>query len=181
MLELHSHPPNSAHMESHLISSFPKSSFSAVCLSFRLSGPMVRKRLLGTVPIVSWLPRYPFKENALGDLISGISVGIMQLPQGEVQNPSEREKLLIFVESVKSQCWMFLIKVKDWTSNDRLWSWRWCRLPFPVSAGMAYALLASVPPIFGLYSSFYPVLIYLIFGTSKHISIGLDLFSSTYK
>ena len=37
---------------------------------------------------------------------------------------------------------------------------------------MAYALLAELPPVVGLYMAFFPVLIYFLLGSSKHISMG---------
>ncbi|XP_055598517.1 sulfate anion transporter 1-like [Uranotaenia lowii] len=41
-----------------------------------------------------------------------------------------------------------------------------------IPQGMGYALLATVPPIVGIYMAFFPVLIYFMLGTSRHNSMG---------
>lgn len=41
-----------------------------------------------------------------------------------------------------------------------------------IPQGMGYALLGNVPPIVGIYMAFFPVLIYVILGTSRHNSMG---------
>ncbi|KAM4711683.1 prestin isoform 1-T2 [Anableps anableps] len=86
---------------------------------FRCSSARAKAVALSFLPILTWLPSYPVKQYLFSDVISGLSTGVVQLPQG-----------------------------------------------------LAYALLAAVPPVYGLYSSFYPVLLYTFFGTSRHVSMG---------
>uniref|UniRef100_A0A6P7H981 Solute carrier family 26 member 10-like n=1 Tax=Diabrotica virgifera virgifera TaxID=50390 RepID=A0A6P7H981_DIAVI len=38
--------------------------------------------------------------------------------------------------------------------------------------GMGFAMLGHVPPVIGIYMGIFPVLIYFILGTSKHVNQG---------
>lgn len=75
--------------------------------------------LYRTIPILYWLPKYKWRSCISGDLMAGITVAIMNIPQG-----------------------------------------------------MAYGLLGNVAPVVGIYMAFFPVLMYTIFGTSPHVSMG---------
>ncbi|GAV08961.1 hypothetical protein RvY_18577 [Ramazzottius varieornatus] len=80
---------------------------------------IIKKKVFRAFPLLTWLPRYDIRQNLLKDLIAGITVGIMNIPQG-----------------------------------------------------MAYGKLAGVPHVYGLYTSFFPLLMYTLMGTSRHVSVG---------
>ena len=70
------------------------------------------------IPILEWLPTYN-KSLFKDDLVAGIIVGIILIPQG-----------------------------------------------------IAYALIAGLPPIYGLYCAIVPQIMYAIFGSSRQVAIG---------
>ena len=75
--------------------------------------------LLEKIPFIRCLKEYNIRKDLFGDIVAGITVAIMHVPQG-----------------------------------------------------MAYGVLTTLPPVHGLYVSFYPVIVYMIFGTCPHLSIG---------
>ena len=71
-----------------------------------------------------------------------------------------------------------LIPILDWLPNYKK-SWLKGDLSAGLTVGvmlipqgMAYASIVGVPPVYGLYASIIPLLIYAILGTSHHLAVG---------
>jgi sulfate permease, SulP family len=75
--------------------------------------------LNSVLPISGWIRGYR-REDFRGDLIAGITVGVMLIPQS-----------------------------------------------------MAYALLAGVPPVYGMYASLVPLAVFPLFTSSRHLAVGI--------
>ncbi|NXN24898.1 S26A3 protein, partial [Nycticryphes semicollaris] len=66
--------------------------------------------------------------------------------------------------------WLPAYRVREWILSDIVSGINTGLVA--VLQGLAFALLVNVPPGYGLYAAFFPVLVYFIFGTSRHISVG---------
>ena len=71
------------------------------------------------LPIISQIRNYKLRKHILSDVVAGLTIGIMHIPQG-----------------------------------------------------MGFALLAGLPPVYGLYTSFFPVIAYFFFTSSQSTSFG---------
>lgn len=85
----------------------------------RFTRKKVVKSLQSVFPVTSWLPKYNVRQFLAADVITGVTVAIMMVPQS-----------------------------------------------------MGYAQIANLPPIHGLYTSFFALIIYFLMGTSRHISVA---------
>ncbi|XP_044153693.1 pendrin-like [Bufo gargarizans] len=107
------------------------------------------------------------------------------------QEENEKKEILrkTYCERLKNSCScsgrrVFLViksifPILDWLPKYRWKEWIISDIISGVSTGLvstlqglSFALLASVPVAYGLYSAFFPVLVYCFLGTSKHLSIG---------
>ncbi|KAI3387184.1 hypothetical protein SNEBB_005217 [Seison nebaliae] len=89
------------------------------CINCQCNVKCIKSVIKKRIPMISTLISYNFRDDLIGDVSSGLTIGVMQIPQG-----------------------------------------------------MAYALLADLQPIYGLYTAFFPVIIYALLASSRHLSQG---------
>ncbi|XP_054844569.1 chloride anion exchanger [Eublepharis macularius] len=83
-------------------------------------------------------------------------------------SPQKAKKITLGVFPILS--WLPAYRFKEWILNDIVSGISTGLVA--VLQGLAFALLANVPPGYGLYAAFFPVVMYFFFGSSRHISVG---------
>uniref|UniRef100_A0A673Z3C3 Solute carrier family 26 member 4 n=1 Tax=Salmo trutta TaxID=8032 RepID=A0A673Z3C3_SALTR len=114
-----------------------------------------------------------------------VSRPIYSNPTFEEDNERQAREERTLRERLSRTCGSALKVVKgvfpviDWLSRYPIREWLPSDVISGVSTGLvcslqglAYALLVSVAPVYGLYSAFFPILTYFLLGTSRHISVG---------
>uniref|UniRef100_A0A674E133 Solute carrier family 26 member 4 n=1 Tax=Salmo trutta TaxID=8032 RepID=A0A674E133_SALTR len=114
-----------------------------------------------------------------------VSRPIYSNPTFEEDNERQAREERTLRERLSCTCRQALKVVKgvfpviDWLSRYPIREWLPSDVVSGVSTGLvcslqglAYALLVSVAPVYGLYSAFFPILTYFLLGTSRHISVG---------
>lgn len=76
----------------------------------------------------------------------------------------------VITSVIPSISWLASYHWKDWLLKDAISGFTVAVMNIP--QGMAYALLANVPPVVGIYMAFFPVIAYAFLGTSRHVSMG---------
>ncbi|NXK02751.1 S26A3 protein, partial [Herpetotheres cachinnans] len=83
-------------------------------------------------------------------------------------SPQRVKKIALGVFPIAS--WLPAYRFREWILSDIVSGINTGLVA--VLQGLAFALLVNVPPGYGLYAAFFPVLVYFVFGTSRHISVG---------
>ncbi|NXE33841.1 S26A7 protein, partial [Ptilorrhoa leucosticta] len=94
------------------------------------------------------------------------------------RSPVWRKIQAVRIEDIKAWC-MRRLPILKWVP---VYNWKENLVPDTVSGimlaiqqvtqGLAFAVLSSVHPVFGLYGSFFPVIVYAIFGMGRHVATG---------
>ncbi|KAM8766036.1 chloride anion exchanger isoform 2-T2 [Rhynchonycteris naso] len=83
-------------------------------------------------------------------------------------SPQKAKRIALSLLPIAS--WLPAYRIKEWLLSDivsGISTGLVC-----VLQGLAYALLANIPPSYGLFAAFFPIIIYFFLGTSRHISVG---------
>nr|XP_022906818.1 solute carrier family 26 member 6-like [Onthophagus taurus] len=76
----------------------------------------------------------------------------------------------ILYKTIPALDWLIHYKWKENLSADLIAGFTVAIMHIP--QGMAYGLLGNVDPVIGIYMAFFPVLMYVLLGTSRHNSLG---------